>query len=373
MIHDPDKPDDPKPQIIEPLSKMSYFNKKQYFADIRVMNFIVQGIPNDIHNSVDACKNAKQMWERIRSEREYLSSVYERLTTLFNVMYQNEIALYHKSSKSKLWQLRKKTSKSRTYEEWTKHLKIGPVAYKLELPEELRNVHNTFHVSNLNKYLSEKSLIIPMKELRIDDKLNFVEEPVEIIDRDVKELRQSRIPINKHVYLRVMSSPNYPTSDIEDAFSANFPDYIPASPDYVPASPEKTYPSSSNNSSGLNPPKRTSTSAAPAITQDAIRQLVANSVTAALEAQAATIESTDNLSRNTEPRETLVAKKRNYKKFISYQPFYFNGTEGAVRLIRWFERTETVFSRSNCAEENKVTFATGNLTDDALFWWNAYT
>ncbi|GKA77703.1 retrotransposon ORF1, partial [Tanacetum coccineum] len=74
---------------------------------------------------------------------------------------------------------------------------IGPVAYKLELPEELSNVHNTFHVSNLKKCLSDESLIIPMKELRLDDKLNFVEEPVEIMDREVKQLRQSRIPIVK--------------------------------------------------------------------------------------------------------------------------------------------------------------------------------
>ncbi|GJS19533.1 putative reverse transcriptase domain-containing protein [Tanacetum coccineum] len=75
--------------------------------------------------------------------------------------------------------------------------RIGPVAYKLELPEELRNVHNTFHVSNLKKCLSDESLVIPMKELRLDDKLNFVEEPVEIMDREVKQLRQSRIPIVK--------------------------------------------------------------------------------------------------------------------------------------------------------------------------------
>ncbi|GKB43165.1 putative reverse transcriptase domain-containing protein [Tanacetum coccineum] len=110
--------------------------------------------------------------------------------------------------------------------------RIGPVAYKLELPEELSNVHSTFHVSNLKKCLSDESLVIPMKELRLDDKLNFVEEPVEIMDREVKQLKQSRIPIVKvteHLMARsgtdlkmaklVMSSPNHPTSDIEDAFS----------------------------------------------------------------------------------------------------------------------------------------------------------
>ncbi|GKC17309.1 reverse transcriptase domain-containing protein [Tanacetum coccineum] len=120
------------------------------------------------------------------------------------------------------------------------------------------------------------------------------------------------------------------------------------------------------------PPKRTSTSEAQAMTQDAIKKLVADSVAAALEAQAATMASTSNPNRNTGPTGTPVAKTGSYKEFISCQPFYFDGTEGAVGLIRWFERTELVFSHSKCAEENKVTFATGTLTDDALSWWNAY-
>ncbi|GKB23701.1 hypothetical protein Tco_0863102 [Tanacetum coccineum] len=306
-----------------------------------------------------------------------------------------------------------------------------------------------------------------------------------------------------------MSSPNHPTSNMEDAFSSNFPNYLPASPDYVPASPGKTY-SSSSNSFGIvplalptlslfhddpymkvlqafnteklpippltiiplslipnpqefflpeeflspkkrgrsssstsslpqvfeidessqktsverheeqieeilnhlgelsldrikhiedkvkglrkgrdtelgykkanrhcgfitkMPPKKTSTSEAPAMTQAAIRKLVADSVTAALEAQVAAMANTSNPNRNTGPTGTPVVKTGNYKEFISCQPFYFNGTEGAVGLIPWFERTKSVFSRSRCAEENKVTFATGTLTDDALSWWNAY-
>ncbi|GKE87813.1 putative reverse transcriptase domain-containing protein [Tanacetum coccineum] len=75
--------------------------------------------------------------------------------------------------------------------------RVGLVAYKLELPKNLSNVHSTFHVSNLKKCLSDESIIIQIKELRLDDKLNFVEEPVEIMDREVKQLRQSHIAIVK--------------------------------------------------------------------------------------------------------------------------------------------------------------------------------
>ncbi|GKC24034.1 hypothetical protein Tco_1026184 [Tanacetum coccineum] len=272
-----------------------------------------------------------------------------------------------------------------------------------------------------------------------------------------------------------MSSPDHPTSNMEDAFSSNFPNYLPASPDYIPTSPGKTYSSSSNSfgivplasptlllfhdypymkvlqafytekspispatiippssipnprefflseeflspkklgrsssstsslpqafeigesyrktsierheeqieeimnylgelsldrimhiedkvegnpvtllfhntdlfiishhyhSSSSMPPKRTSTSEAPAMTQAAIRKLVADSVTAALEVQAATMENASNPNRNTGPTGTPVVKTGNYKEFISCQPFYFNGTKGAVGLIRYFE------------------------------------
>ncbi|GKB07462.1 putative reverse transcriptase domain-containing protein [Tanacetum coccineum] len=108
------------------------------------------------------------------------------------------------------------------------------------------------------------------------------------------------------------------------------------------------------------PPKRTSTSTAPAMTQAAIRQLVADSVATALEAQAANIENTDNTNGNTGPREAPIARRCSYKEFMSCQPSNFKGTEGVVGLIYWFERTESVFSLSNCIEDCKVKFATGN-------------
>ncbi|GKC84910.1 putative reverse transcriptase domain-containing protein [Tanacetum coccineum] len=71
--------------------------------------------------------------------------------------------------------------------------KVGTVAYRLELPRQLSRVHSTFHVSNLKKCLSDE----PLDEIHIDDKLYFVEEPVKIMDREVKRLKQSRIPIIK--------------------------------------------------------------------------------------------------------------------------------------------------------------------------------
>ncbi|GKB83274.1 hypothetical protein Tco_0950169 [Tanacetum coccineum] len=221
-----------------------------------------------------------------------------------------------------------------------------------------------------------------------------------------------------------MSSPNHSTSNIEDAFSSmNILNYTSVSSDYFSASSESSSFNSSENfkdnmippvfspfynnpylkdvqafyakespipspdlitpsailtpslvlpPSPLMPPKRTSTSETPAITLAAIQQLIADGIVAALEAQTATMASASNPNRNTGPTGTPVAKTGNYKEFVNCQPFYFNGMEGAVGLIHWFKRTESVFSRSNYTKENKVTFATGTLTNDALSWWNSY-
>ncbi|GJW24235.1 reverse transcriptase domain-containing protein [Tanacetum coccineum] len=225
-----------------------------------------------------------------------------------------------------------------------------------------------------------------------------------------------------------MSSPNHSTSDIEDAFSSmNILNYTSVSSDYFPASagsssfnssenstdnmippvfssfynntylknvqafyakespissldpitppailtlspilppsllfnpryffiPEELLPPkkrihSPSSSSTTMPPKRTSTSETPAITLDAIWQLINDGISSALNAQAAAMANSDNSNRNTEPREIPIAKRENYKEFIN------------------------LFSRSKCAEEDRVTFATGTLTDDALSWWNAH-
>ncbi|GJY41762.1 hypothetical protein Tco_0429032 [Tanacetum coccineum] len=99
--------------------------------------------------------------------------------------------------------------------------RVFTVAYKLELPEELSNVHSTFYVSNLKKCLSDKSIVIPMKELRLDDKLNFMEELVEIMDREVKQLKQSHILIAK-VRWNSKRGPEF-TWEREDQIRAKYP------------------------------------------------------------------------------------------------------------------------------------------------------
>ncbi|GJV85755.1 putative reverse transcriptase domain-containing protein [Tanacetum coccineum] len=99
--------------------------------------------------------------------------------------------------------------------------RIGPVAYCLELPQELSRVHNVFHVCNLKKCLFDDAFVIPLEEIQLDDKLNFVEEPVKIMDREVKQLKRSRIPIIK-VCWNARRGPEY-TWEREDQFKEKYP------------------------------------------------------------------------------------------------------------------------------------------------------
>ncbi|KAD5802337.1 hypothetical protein E3N88_13697 [Mikania micrantha] len=99
--------------------------------------------------------------------------------------------------------------------------RIGSVAYRLELPPELGNVHDVFHVSNLKKCLVDESLIVPLKEIQIDEKLQFREEPVEVMDREVKVLKRSRIPIVK-IRWNSKRGPEY-TWEREDQMKQKYP------------------------------------------------------------------------------------------------------------------------------------------------------
>ncbi|GJT86528.1 hypothetical protein Tco_1068245 [Tanacetum coccineum] len=73
--------------------------------------------------------------------------------------------------------------------------KVGKVSYRLELPQDLSRVHHTFHVSNLKKCYADEPLAMPLEGIHVDDKLQFVEEPIEIMEREIKRLNRSRIPL----------------------------------------------------------------------------------------------------------------------------------------------------------------------------------
>ncbi|GKE55881.1 putative reverse transcriptase domain-containing protein, partial [Tanacetum coccineum] len=103
--------------------------------------------------------------------------------------------------------------------------RIGPMAYRLELPKKLHGIHNTFHVSNLKKCLADENLVIPLEEIQLDDKFHFIEEPVEIMDCEVKQLKQSRIPIVK-VRWNSQRGPEF-TWEREDFFMKKYPHLFP--------------------------------------------------------------------------------------------------------------------------------------------------
>ncbi|KAJ0524795.1 hypothetical protein HanHA300_Chr09g0304651 [Helianthus annuus] len=103
--------------------------------------------------------------------------------------------------------------------------RIGKVAYKLGLPAELGNVHDVFHVSQRKKCLSNETLVVPFQELKIDDKLQFVEEPIGIMDREVKVRKHSRIPIVR-VHWNSRRGPEF-TWEREDQMKLKYPHLFP--------------------------------------------------------------------------------------------------------------------------------------------------
>ncbi|GKF79799.1 hypothetical protein Tco_0235367 [Tanacetum coccineum] len=99
--------------------------------------------------------------------------------------------------------------------------KVGSVAYRLDLLEELNGVHDTFHVSNLKKCLADPTLKVPLDEIHVDAKMNFVEEPVEIVKREFKKLKQSKIAIVK-VRWNLKRGPEF-TWEREDQMKLKYP------------------------------------------------------------------------------------------------------------------------------------------------------
>ncbi|GJU02830.1 hypothetical protein Tco_1113168 [Tanacetum coccineum] len=183
------QPNRNQPERPETEDDLTGDNLKQYEVDIEVMNLILISIPNDIYNSMDSCQTAK--FDQFTTEPgESLLSVNNHFSQLMNDLKRNkvelpnvtvntiypEFALNLNGSIQIRQRLQAARDRERSYANVRRKplefqvgdhvmLKVSPVAYKLELPEELSNVRITFHVSNLKKCLSDESLVIPMKEL----------------------------------------------------------------------------------------------------------------------------------------------------------------------------------------------------------------
>nr|GEW88746.1 hypothetical protein [Tanacetum cinerariifolium] len=244
------------------------------------------------------------------------------------------------------------------------------------------------------KCLANPTLQVTLYEIRVDAKLNFVEEHVGILDREFKKLKRSRIAIVK-VIEQLMAQDGM---DLKMAKLLSFTLYVSRFGDLQLLPPNKRGRDRSSSSTATLPQELEigesscktglerheeqikeilnhldelslnhienikdnikGLGKATTMTQASIRKLVADSITIALEAQAANMANADNTNRNPEPSEAHVARKCSYKEFMSYQPFNFKGLEGAVGLIHWFVRTELVFSRRNNTEDCMVKFAT---------------
>ncbi|KAJ9544791.1 hypothetical protein OSB04_024498 [Centaurea solstitialis] len=198
--------------------------------------------------------------------------------------------------------------------------RIGPVAYRLDLPIELSSIHDTFHMSNLKKCLSEETIVLPLEEIQIDEQLRAAEEPIEILDREIKQLRRSKIPIVK-VRWNSRHGPEL-TWEQEAFMKDKYPHLFTKNP------------------------------CAPRVSALA-GCYIYYGIASEICLQKGKIRNWQGSFRNR-----------------SCNPKEFHGTEGAVWLLSRLEGMESILHISKCTEGNKVEYAACLLQGRALTWWN---
>ncbi|GJU36982.1 putative reverse transcriptase domain-containing protein [Tanacetum coccineum] len=238
--------------------------------------------------------------------------------------------------------------------------KVGAVAYKLELPQELSRVHSTFHVSKLKKCYSDEPLAVSLEGLHIDDKLYFTRQAT-------KEREGDKNKHVRHVISLLTQSKVQPN--------------MSPKPDHTPRRAPFARELGSRRAHLLEPPTNPNRNAkhttdAP-MSVAAINQLIETRVAEALANQEQLRNNGVNgdgsqNSRSGTERPTRTPRECTFKDFLNCQPLTFKGTEGVVGLTQWFEKMESVFHISNCTVENQVKFATCTLLGATLTWWNSH-
>ncbi|GKA44768.1 putative reverse transcriptase domain-containing protein, partial [Tanacetum coccineum] len=250
--------------------------------------------------------------------------------------------------------------------------KVGQVAYRLDLHKELNGVHDTFHVSNLKKCLADPTLQVPLDEIRVDAKLNFMEEPVEILEREFKKLKRSRIAIVK-VRWNSKRGPEF-TWEREYQMKLKYPHLFsdimpprvmtqsagrPAAESLGGRTGNDQGSRANGGVEGVNGNVEGANKSAPDFSTIIAQQL--HNLLPAMLAQ----ENVGNV---------LVNGNRvgcSYKEFLAYNPKEHNGKGGVVVLTRWIEKVENVHDMSGCSNDQKVKYTAGSFVGKALTWWNS--
>ncbi|GJV49549.1 hypothetical protein Tco_1439761 [Tanacetum coccineum] len=188
--------------------------KVQKKNDVKARSMLLMAFPNEHLITFNQYKDAKTLFAAIQTRFGGNKATKKTRKTLLKKMYENfsaprigeeqlefsvgDYVLLKVSPWKGVVRFEKKGKLAPRFVGPFKIIeKVGPIAYRLDLPEELDGVHDMFHVSNLKKCLADPTLQVPLDEIRVDDKLNFMQEPMEIMEREFKKLKRSRISIVK--------------------------------------------------------------------------------------------------------------------------------------------------------------------------------
>ncbi|KAK1432009.1 hypothetical protein QVD17_08873 [Tagetes erecta] len=265
--------------------------------------------------------------------------------------------------------------------------RVGKVAYRLELPEELNGIHNTFHVSYLRKCLADETACVPLNDIEVDEKLNYVEKPVAILDRKIKQLRNKDISQVKVQWKHIRGSDT--TWEAEEEMRKYYPELF-QSRDMAERG-ENIANEESHNNTGY---ERSVTSPGhdEKPVPEEIRWQIAVEVGKAFEANIpyllAEMQSSigimleEKLKKNEQlvekpleivqatPKVDVGTRRCTYTDFMACKPLQFNGEIDPLKSQRWITAMETIFDTLHCDPSDEVMFATNQLCARAKDWWD---